>query len=136
MRQNPTPAEAKLWNELRAKRFAGHKFRHQNVIGRYIADFACRLPMLIVEVDGDTHADQERYDARRTVFLQSRGYKVIRFTNADVMANLEGVLCAIGEALTSLSPSGEREKPQSGEGEGQSETAALAQTPPLPSPLP
>lgn len=109
MRQNPTPAEAKLWHELRAKRFAGYKFRHQNVIGRYIADFACRHPMLIVEVDGDTHGHQEQYDARRTAFLESRGYKVVRFTNEDVLTNIEGVLCAIGEVLKSLSPSGERD---------------------------
>jgi very-short-patch-repair endonuclease len=109
MRQNPTPAEAHLWNELRAKRFQAAKFRHQNVIGRYIADFACRHPMLIVEVDGDTHGHQERYDARRTAFLESRGYKVLRFTSEDVLANTDGVLWSIGEALTSRSPLGERE---------------------------
>jgi very-short-patch-repair endonuclease len=109
MRQNPTPAEAALWYQLRAKRFEGFKFRHQNVIGRYIADFACRHPMLIVEVDGDTHGYQERYDARRTAALESRGYKVIRFTNGDVLTNMEGVLWTIGKALKTLSPSGERE---------------------------
>src|SRR5690349_16369001 len=97
MRQNPTPAEAALWYHLRAKRFAAAKFRHQNVIGRYIADFACRRPMLIVEVDGDTHGYQERYDARRTAALERRGYAVARFTNEDVLTNIDGVLWKIGE---------------------------------------
>ena len=99
MRREQTPAERKLWLELRAKRFEGAKFRRQVVIGRYIADFACRSPMLIVEVDGDTHAERADYDAGRSLFLEQRGYRVIRFSNADVMSNLDGVLHAIGDAL-------------------------------------
>jgi hypothetical protein len=92
--------------------------------------------MLIIEVDGDTHGGRERYDARRTAFLESQGYRVVRFTNQDVMTNMHGVLWAIGEALTSLSPSGERETPRSGEGEGQFQAATSVHTPPLPDPLP
>jgi very-short-patch-repair endonuclease len=110
MRREPTPFEEKLWLALRAKRFNGAKFRQQVVIDRYIVDFACRIPrMLVVEVDGDTHADQPDYDARRTAFLASRGYEVLRFTNSDVATNFEGVLMMIADALQiSLSPSGER----------------------------
>ncbi|HET9811197.1 MAG TPA: DUF559 domain-containing protein, partial [Sphingomicrobium sp.] len=63
MRRELTPAERKLWYALRAKRFNGAKFRRQLVVGRYIADFACRIPtMLVIELDGDTHAGREAYD--------------------------------------------------------------------------
>ena len=69
--------------------------------------------MLVIELDGDTHAAQASYDASRTVFLNTQGYRVIRFSNSDVTANLDGVLCAISEALNTpplptLSPEGER----------------------------
>jgi len=99
MRRELTGPELKLWLELRAKRFEGAKFRRQVVIGRYIADFACRNPMLIVEVDGETHAERGEADQLRTQFLERRGYRVIRFSNSEVMGNLEGVLHSIAEAL-------------------------------------
>ncbi|WP_114950702.1 endonuclease domain-containing protein [Sphingosinicella terrae] len=120
MRREMTAPERRLWHMLRAKRFQGAKFRRQQVIGRYIADFACRKPMLIIEVDGDTHACSEDYDARRTALLERRGYRVVRFTNGEVMGNLEGVLIAIGEALRSASQS----------------VRGTSPTPPLPDPLP
>jgi very-short-patch-repair endonuclease len=94
-----TAPEKRLWLQLRAKRLAGAKFRRQQVIGRYIADFACRAPMIVVEVDGETHAERAEQDTERTAFLEGQGYKVLRFTNADVMANLEGVLETITAAL-------------------------------------
>ena len=115
LRTEQTPLEQKLWYALRAKRFQGAKFRRQVVIGRYIVDFACRLPrMLVVEVDGDTHASRQGYDSQRTAFLESKGYRVLRFTNREVGTNIEGVLTIIAGALDSplspaLSPSGERE---------------------------
>jgi very-short-patch-repair endonuclease len=122
MRREPTPFEHKLWLALRAKRFNGAKFRQQVVIDRYIVDFACRSPrMLVIEVDGDTHAMQPDYDARRTAFLEARAYEVLRFTNSDVATNYEGVLMTIADALnlspspsasfgrSLLSPEGERE---------------------------
>jgi very-short-patch-repair endonuclease len=99
MRREPTGPELRLWLELRAKRFHGAKFRRQVVIGGYIADFACRAPMLVIEVDGDTHALCERYDAVRTVYLEARGYRVLRFTNDEVMGNLDGVLTVIAGAV-------------------------------------
>ena len=115
LRREMTPLEAKLWDALRAKRFNGAKFRKQNVIGRYIVDFACRIPrMIVIEVDGDSHASQADYDQIRTRFLERRGYQVLRFTNRDVGSNFEGVLLTIQEALRlplspALSPEGERE---------------------------
>ena len=100
MRRELTGPELKLWLELRARRFEGAKFRRQVVIGPYVADFACRSPiMLVVEVDGDTHGESLGYDARRTRFLEERGYRVIRFMNMEVATNLEGVLETIAEAL-------------------------------------
>jgi len=91
-RKAPTPAEQTLWFALRAERFAGVKFRRQKVVGPYIADFASNAPKLVIEVDGHLHGDTTDYDAERTAYLTEQGYRVVRFTNADVMHNLEGVL--------------------------------------------
>jgi very-short-patch-repair endonuclease len=108
MRKEPSPFEQKLWLALRAKRWHAAKF------GRYIADFVCRTPrMLIVEVDGETHAEQTEYDRVRTEELERRGYRLLRFANADVRNNFEGVLMATASALAlplspALSPEGER----------------------------
>ncbi len=92
MRRTPTPAEQALWFELRAERFCGVKFRRQKVIGPYIVDFASRGPMLVVEVDGHSHGNRVDYDAKRTRYLVNAGYKVVRFTNYDVLENMLGTL--------------------------------------------
>lgn len=85
---------------LKADQLNGARFRRQVVIGPYIADFACRTPVkLVVELDGDTHGVQEGYDAERTRFLKSRGYLVLRFSNRDVMQDIENVLVTIAAAL-------------------------------------
>jgi very-short-patch-repair endonuclease len=105
MRANPTPAELRLWHALRARRFQAFKFRRQVVIGRYIVDFACRIPqMLIIEVDGDSHDYQGQYDERRTQALEKPGYRLIRFQNDDVLHHLEGVLAILGEFVSAPSP--------------------------------
>ena len=116
MRRELTEPERRLWNALRAGRLDGAKFRRQVVVGRHIADFACRTPkMMVVEMDGETHGARCAYDEERTAELEKRGYEVMRFTNSDVMTNLEGVLIAIEGALEglplslALSPEGERE---------------------------
>nr|WP_088368180.1 endonuclease domain-containing protein [Sphingomonas dokdonensis] len=113
MRSAMTQPERELWTALRSKRFAGVKFSRQVVIGRYIVDFVARFRCLIIEVDGDTHAGDEARDAVRSRWLEQRGYRVIRFTNADVMTNLDGVLQMIAVALTTIPlpdplPEGER----------------------------
>ena len=114
MRRDPTPFEQKLWLALRAKRFERAKFRRQMVIDRYIVDMACRLPRkLVIEADGDTHGASLDYDARRTEFLEAEGYRVLRFSNAEIGENFEGVLMTIQNALPlspALSPEGEREE--------------------------
>ncbi len=114
MRSEPTGPEARLWY-LRAKRLNGIKFSHQVLIGDYIVDFAARACKLVIELDGDSHVGQERYDARRTAWLEEQGYRVIRFTNSDVMTNEAAVLQAITDALAAAPlpgplSKGEREK--------------------------
>jgi very-short-patch-repair endonuclease len=99
MRANPTPAEQKLWLALRANRFENQQFTRQTIIAPYIVDFASKAARLIIEIDGDTHSGEDRYDARRTEFLETLGYHVIRFANPDVMGNIEGVLSMIAQAL-------------------------------------
>jgi very-short-patch-repair endonuclease len=96
MRNNPTEPEKRLWRAL-SNRQAGAKFRRQEVMQPYIADFLCPASKLIVEVDGDTH--DEPSDARRDSYLAALGYRVLRVSNADVMTNIEGVFAHILEAL-------------------------------------
>jgi very-short-patch-repair endonuclease len=98
LRSTLTEPEIRLWQRLRANRL-GVKFQRQVVLAPYIADFAARSERLVIELDGDTHGDRERFDAARTRALEARGYRVVRFTNADVMTNLDGVLRAILIAL-------------------------------------
>ena len=115
MRTHQTPPEQALWKLLRAHRLSGTKFTRQIPVGPYILDFAARTIKLAIELDGDTHAGQVAYDAARTAYLEAQGYRVIRFTNADVMGNAAGVLEVILSALASSPlpgplPGGEREQ--------------------------
>ena len=97
MRRNPTEPEKRLWRHLSASQLAGHKFRRQAVIDYYIADFFCPLKKLIVEVDGDTHDIDS--DFKRDDRLRKKGYRTVRFSNLDVMGNMDGVLLALVEVL-------------------------------------
>ncbi len=96
MRRNPTEWEKRLWRELSSSKI-GHKFRRQHVISPYIADFFCPAKGLIIEIDGDTHNPVK--DAARDRFTASKSYQTLRFTNADVRDNIEGVLLTILAAL-------------------------------------
>jgi very-short-patch-repair endonuclease len=99
-RSEMTPPEAQLWSILRGARLQGIKFVRQMVFGpNYAADFAARSHKLIVELDGDSHAGREAYDAARTAYMESKGYKVIRFANRDVFENPEGVARMILNAI-------------------------------------
>jgi very-short-patch-repair endonuclease len=95
MRHPQTPAEGKLWARLRNAQLGGYKFRRQHPIDRFIVDFYCAACRLVIEIDGDTHAEQVEYDAARTEWLIERGYRVVRFQNDDVHRRLEAVLEAI-----------------------------------------
>ena len=97
-RGSPTPAEHKLWQRLRANRLQGFHFRRQQVIEPYIVDFYCHKAQLVIEVDGGIHLEQEDYDRQREVDLQGRGLRVIRFTNREVMNDLDTVLAEIVRA--------------------------------------
>ena len=99
LRRDMTPPERALWQILRGHRLEGWKFTRQAPIPPYIIDFAARRHKLAIELDGDTHAAQEAYDARRTAFLESEGWRVIRFSNSDAVSNPEGVATMIIEAL-------------------------------------
>jgi isoleucyl-tRNA synthetase/very-short-patch-repair endonuclease len=93
-RSNPTKAEEKLWNELSGKKLAGYKFRRQHVIDDVIVDFICLRKKVVIEIDGGYHQeeDQRKLDEARTQLLNYRGYKVIRFTNDEVLNDLDEVL--------------------------------------------
>ena len=84
-----------MWSILRSRQLAGCKFRRQVPIDRYFADFACLETRLVVELDGGQHVEQADYDAERTRALETRGWRVLRFWNNDVLENIEGVAEAI-----------------------------------------
>jgi very-short-patch-repair endonuclease len=99
LRKEPTPAERKLWAYLRGDKLNGVNFRRQHAIGNYIVDFVSIKKRLIIELDGSQHLEQEAYDIERTRYLESQGYKVIRFWNNDVENDINGVIRVIGSAL-------------------------------------
>lgn len=92
-RKNMTEAESVLWNSLRNKGL-GVKFLRQHIIGDYIVDFVCQETGLIIEVDGGYHSEpcQKEDDETRTRYLESKGFKVIRFTNEEILFNIESVI--------------------------------------------
>ena len=98
MRREPTKAEGHMWSLLRARHLGGFKFRRQHVIGPFIVDFVSVERKLVIEVDGDQHAESLR-DQRRDLWLKARGYRVLRFWNNEVLENSDGVEFAIAEAL-------------------------------------
>jgi very-short-patch-repair endonuclease len=95
MRQEPTPAEAALWDRLRSRRLDGAKFRAQHPVGRFIFDFYCAQARLVVEVDGGVHDARRERDAERDLVLRSAGYLVLRLTNKEVLGDIERVLAEI-----------------------------------------
>ena len=103
LRANMTEAERRLWYFLRAHRFAGMKFKRQALIGRCIVDFVSFQRRLVVEVDGGQHAESED-DLRRTRWLESQGFRILRFWNNQVLSNTGGVLDAIMTASANPSP--------------------------------
>ena len=92
LRHQSTDAERMLWKYLRAHRMAGYKFKRQVVIEPYIVDFICLEARLIVEADGGQHLVQVESDVKRSVFLESLGYKVIRFWNHEILGDIHSVL--------------------------------------------
>ncbi|SDF44445.1 adenine-specific DNA-methyltransferase [Limimonas halophila] len=103
LRRQGTDAEHVLWRHLRNRRLNCAKFRRQEPIGPYVADFCCREAGIIVEVDGGQHAEDTARDDRRTRCLNGHGYTVLRFWNTDVLKNLDGVLAVIARHLPAIS---------------------------------
>jgi very-short-patch-repair endonuclease len=115
LRNQATPAERSLWKAMSRRQIAGYKFSRQMPIGPYFADFLCREAMLVIELDGYSHNLQQDYDTRRDTYMADQGYKVIRFTNADVLGNVDGVVQTIAVALEETDPP--PTPPASGRGE-------------------
>ncbi|MBN1145120.1 MAG: endonuclease domain-containing protein [Bacteroidales bacterium] len=94
LRKSMTDAEVLLWERLRNNKLMGHKFRRQHPIAGFIADFYCHEAKLIIELDSSIHqlSDHQEYDEGRTIELEESGLKVVRFTNAEVLNNIQEVL--------------------------------------------
>ena len=114
LRRNLTEAEHVLWRHLRLRQLDGHKFRRQQPIGPYIVDFICLETRLIVELDGGQHSNQTASDAERSAWLETQGFRVMRFWNHEVLQNIEAVKESIREAFLpphpNLPPQGGKEK--------------------------
>jgi very-short-patch-repair endonuclease len=129
LRQRQRDAERQMWMLLRDRRLAHLKFRRQHAIGNYIVDLVCLAKGLIIELDGGQHNDNPN-DEKRTAWLESCGYKVLRFWNNDVLKNREGVLTTILLALKkapSPPPTNVGLRRWAGEGRGEGSTGPSAE---------
>jgi very-short-patch-repair endonuclease len=101
LRRDLTDAERIIWNAIRAHRLHGMSFRRQTPIGPFIVDFVCHTAWLIIEIDDGQHyeAENTKRDAQRDAFLGSKGYRILRFNNHEVMTNRHGVLQTIATAI-------------------------------------
>jgi len=104
LRREASEAEKVLWRQLRGRQLEGYKFRRQVVFEPYIVDFVCLEARLIIEADGGQHTDRVVYDALRTTKLESKGYRVLRFWNHQVLGELQNVLEEISRVLLEDSP--------------------------------
>ena len=119
LRQNMTEAESLLWKHLRGHRLNSEKFRRQQTIGPYIVDFVHFDARLVIEADGGQH-NGATSDTVRDAWLQSQGYRVLRFWNNEILQNIEGVLMVVMGALAEVSPPLPRPLSHRGRGETES----------------
>jgi very-short-patch-repair endonuclease len=103
LRREMTDAETKLWQELRAKRFENYKFKRQQPIGKYIADFVCLEHRLIIEVDGSQH-EGSTDDEVRDAWLRTQNFRILRLWNIGVLKEMDGALLTILAALKENTP--------------------------------
>jgi very-short-patch-repair endonuclease len=120
-RNDPTPAEARLWRMLKGRQLEGRKFRRQQPMGPFIVDFYCSTERLVIEVDGSIHHGRELQDADRQAAIESLGMRVVRFTNDEVLFHLADVRERLRQHLTMNSP---LPTPAPREGSGVGVTAA------------
>lgn len=99
LRRRQTEAERRLWYALRNRGLERRKFRRQHPIGNYIVDFVCLDAKLVIELDGGQHLEQAMYDQRREVYLELRGFRVLRFWDDEVLKDLQAALEVIHRAL-------------------------------------
>jgi very-short-patch-repair endonuclease len=113
LRRYGTASEAVLWEQLRGRRLNGLKFRRQCPLGAFVVDFLCSEKSLVIELDGGYHDadDQQFYDEQRAKYLETDGFRILRFRNEDVLNNIHSVCAAILKAA--------HQEPLSREGEGQ-----------------
>lgn len=104
LRRRLTEAELRFWEQVRNRRFLNLKFRRQVNIKPYVVDFLCKEFSIVVEIDGSSHDDRKEYDADRDAFLMERGYRVLRFSNQDVMYDMSRVLQVIAKTIEDLTP--------------------------------
>jgi very-short-patch-repair endonuclease len=97
LRWRMTPAEIALWERLQNKALHGLKFRRQHPLHHFILDFYCHAHRLVIEIDGGVHDNQQAYDQARTEWLTQRDFKVIRFSNDEVLTDIETVLQRIAQ---------------------------------------
>ena len=124
LRHKMTPAEAVLWASIRGRRLNDLKFRRQQIIDGYIADFFCSSAGLVIELDGAIHDAQAEYDANRDLVMSERGLRVIRISNAQIETELEAVLLEIAAIATNPNLVGGEDptpRPPLRNGEGESE---------------
>ncbi len=117
-RHEPTPAEDRLWEHLRNRQISGFKFRRQHVVDKFILDFYCPGACLVIEVDGSIHEYTVEEDAIRQEFLESLGFKVLRFSNQEVLEALDTVIAQIKSAIVQSKASDFTPSLRRGEGAG------------------
>ncbi|MCX5860053.1 MAG: DUF559 domain-containing protein [Proteobacteria bacterium] len=105
LRKRSTEAENYLWNQLKAKRMGGLKFRRQQPIGKYIVDFVSFEKLIVIELDGGQHAIEKEKDIERDEWLRREGFKVLRFWDNEIFKNMEGIMEIIEKNCLSPSPS-------------------------------
>ena len=122
LRKELSDAEQKVWKHLRSRRFEGYKFRRQHPIGRYVADFRCIDRRLVIELDGGQHAEEMNLqkDSERTVYLNQKGFHVLRFWDNEVLNNTDTVLGQTFDWLD-VTPSPQPSPSEEGEGVKESE---------------
>ena len=99
LRRTDADAEMQLWQALRSRQLTGWKFRRQHPVGPFVVDFVCLAASIVIEVDGAHHAEQRVKDAARTRFIESKGFRVVRFDDGQVLRELDAVLEVIRLAL-------------------------------------
>ena len=104
LRRESTFPERLLWSRLRNGRCAELKFRRQQPLGPYVVDYFCASARMVVELDGHSHEERDAQDEKRQEYLEQQGLRVIRFSNDEVLANLDGVVEAIATACTLTRP--------------------------------